>query len=141
MMSSGDASWMGLKPNILGDIARKMMANRWTATESQNASRMCARSRSSSNRNKMWGTRMSPPELAASASATRRPSCEGVPAGVFGGLTMDDIRMDQVRTSSTTSAPLDPHEEQNSPRRRRNHSKPGSIQQLSTLYSRISGAY
>src|ERR1035441_4231799 len=141
MMSSGEASWMGLKPKILGDIAKKIMANRWTATEIQNASRMCARSRSSSRRSRMWGTRRSPPESAASRSAARRSSREDVPVGVLGGLTMDDIRMDQVCSSSTTSAPLGPPEVQNFPGRWRNQSKPGRLQQVSSLYFRIFQAY
>src|ERR1035438_8098797 len=100
---------------MLGDRARKVMAKRWTAAEIQNASRMWARSRSSSRRSKIWGTRMSPPELAASRSAAWRASRGDVPVGVLGGLTMDDIRMDQVCSGSTTSAPLGPQKYRTSP--------------------------
>ena len=57
---------------------------------------------------------MSPP-AAASTSASGAHLEEECRLGFLVGLTMDDIRMDQVRSSSTTSAPLDPQEDKNFP--------------------------
>src|SRR5215469_14908600 len=87
----------------------------------------------------MCGTTISPPLPLAPRGSSGRSSRGGVPAEVLGGLTMDDIRMDQAGSSSTSSAPLEPWERHFS-QSTANHSKPGRLQLVSVLYFRIIGS-